>query len=83
MADHLRTTLVTAICLLRVLSNACLFNSDKSDLRPIGPTVKADILIYFDSNLSQEKINISHRTSCPCHIPKIEGTTPHLEFERS
>lgn len=57
MRDHRRTTLATAICLLWLLSNACAFNSDKSDLRPIGPTVKADILIYFDSNLSQEEIN--------------------------
>jgi hypothetical protein len=57
MRDHLRTILATAICLLGLLSNACPFKSDKSDLRPIGPTVEADILIYFDSGLSHEDVN--------------------------
>jgi hypothetical protein len=58
MRDIMRTVLLLATCLLVLLSVGCPFSkSGSSDLRPIGPTVKADILIYFNSNLSQEEIN--------------------------
>jgi hypothetical protein len=73
MRDHIRTTLATAICLLGLLSNACPFNSDKSDLRPIGPTVEADILIYFDSDLSHEEINGFHQNVLSRPDPEGRG----------
>ena len=70
MRNHLRTTLATAICLLGLLSNACPFNSDKSDPRPIGPTVKADILIYFKRGIPPEESN---------HFEKSVLSRPHPE----
>lgn len=58
MRNSFRKVLLSTVCLLGLLSVACPFSkSDNSDVRPIGPTVNADLLIYFNSGLSQDEIN--------------------------
>ncbi len=58
MRNRFPTVLLSASFLLGLLGAACPFGqSDSSDLRPLGPTIKADFLIYFNRDLSQDEIN--------------------------
>jgi hypothetical protein len=58
MRNSFQTVLLSVICLFGLLNIACPFTkSDNPDVRPIGPTVNADLLIYFNSGTSQDEIN--------------------------
>lgn len=57
MSNKYRKLLLSATCLVSLLSIACPFKTGNSELRPIGPTVEADLLIYLNSGLSHEQIN--------------------------
>lgn len=56
MRDTVATSLLLAVFLLGLLNVACPFRKS-NEMEPIGPTLKADILIYFNSGLTQEEIN--------------------------
>jgi hypothetical protein len=73
MRDNLRTTLSTGLCLLGLLSLACPIKSDKNEMVPIGPTVKADILVYLNSNLSHEEVNAFIKTVLSRPDPEGRG----------
>ena len=73
MRDNLRTALLTGLCLLGLLSLACPIKSDKNEMRPIGPTVKADILVYLNSNLSHEEVNTFIKTVLSRPDPEGRG----------
>ena len=58
MRNHFRTILSLAICVLSLLSIACPFStSDNSNLQPVGPDLRADLLIYFNRGVSEDEIN--------------------------
>ena len=73
MRDNFRTALLTTSCLLGLLSLACPIKSDKNEMQPIGPTVKADILVYLNSNLSHEEVNTFIRTVLSRPDPEGRG----------
>jgi hypothetical protein len=73
MRDNLRTALLTTTCLLGLLSVACLIKSDENEMRPIGPTVQADILVYLNSNLSHEEVNSFIKTVLSRPHPEGRG----------
>ena len=73
MRGNLRTALFTTTCLLGLLSLACPIKSDKNEMRPIGPTVKADILVYLNSNLSHEEVNTFIKTVLSRPDPEGRG----------
>jgi hypothetical protein len=52
-----RPTFLSAICILIFLCVACPFSKSPAP-RPIGPAVKADILIYFKRDISSEESNL-------------------------
>lgn len=58
-----------AICILAFLCVACPFSKSPHP-RPIGPTVKADVLIYFNRGISPEESN---------HFVKSVLSRPHPE----
>lgn len=58
MRSDSRTTLLFAAHLLGLLCLACpLGRPADSDLRPIGPEVRASLVIYFKSGATQEQIS--------------------------
>ena len=73
MRDNLRTVLLTTTCLLGLLSLACPIKSDKNEMVPIGPTVKADILVYLNHNLSHEEVNAFIKTVLSRPHPEGRG----------
>jgi len=68
----MRPAFLSAICLIALLCVACPFGkSGSSDPKPIGPAVKADILIYFNRGISPAESN--HFTESILSRPHPEG----------
>ena len=58
MQNKPRAMFLVCAYLSAVFSTACPFSrSDDPDVRPIGPAVKADILLYFNKGVSDDEIN--------------------------
>ena len=71
MKNKPRIRLLMCACVSAALSIACPFSqSERSDVRPIGPEVKADILLYFNKGVSDDEINA---------FSKAVLSTPHPE----
>jgi hypothetical protein len=57
MNNRFKTVLLSAYCLFAVITGGCPFTKSENPVLPIGPTVKADLLVYFKRDLSQGQIN--------------------------
>ncbi len=71
-----RLVLFVVTCLCLLVTIACPFSKSENPVLPIGPTVEADLLVYFKSDLSREQINdfIDNVIS----IPEPEGKGYYL-----
>jgi hypothetical protein len=52
--------IVAAIC-FGLLNLACPFNKREKEMEPIGPGVRADLLIYFKTNATDDEISLFNK----------------------
>lgn len=73
MKYHLQTSFLPVICLVALLSNGCPLSNSKNELEPVGPDVKAHLLIYFNTGISRDEIDAFHKTVLSRPDPEGRG----------
>ena len=68
-----QTSLLTVICLVALLSSGCPSSNSKNEMEPVGPDVKAHLLIYFNTGISRDEIDAFHKTVLSRPDPEGRG----------
>ena len=61
------------VCVVGLLCSACFSGRPENEMRPIGPDVSYDLLIYFKSDASHDQIDTFHKTVLSRPDPEGRG----------
>lgn len=61
------------VCVAGLLGGACFSSRPENEMRPIGPDVTYDLLIYFRNDASHDQIDTIHKTVLSRPDPEGRG----------